>query len=404
MTEPKRILALDGGGIRGVFTLQILARIEELFRAERKDDQLVLADVFDLIAGTSTGAIIAAFLSWRLPVREIEKLYISHSPEMFAASSWTRQWKSKYQPEAIAEFFSEHFREKDGVKLASLGTEQLQKFLLVVMRNGSTGGDWPVSNNPKAKYNVRVFRDGTPNRECNLDVPLWQLLRASTAAPTFFPPEAIMLDDKPHLFMDGGMTPYNNPALIAVLMATLPCYRIEWPAGRELLHVISVGTGLARARMPDKAASDVNLLDHIRYIAPALIGSVAGEQDFLCRVMGDCVHGASCNSEIGALEMPTLFNAQEQKFTYARYDQPLDPTHPIIKSFLDQQAQSKRRWWKFLKGRHVSGAQMQLDDLKLIPLLQELGKEYAERHVRREQFYPRNAGFEPCSCSVTKDK
>lgn len=89
----KRILALSGGGVRGVFTLQILARIEELFRQEQKNKNLVLADVFDLIAGTSTGAIIAAFLSWGLPVREIEKLYIDYSPTMFAKEGWKR-WKS----------------------------------------------------------------------------------------------------------------------------------------------------------------------------------------------------------------------------------------------------------------------------------------------------------------------
>ena len=252
------------------------------------------------------------------------------------------------------------------------------------MRNGSTGSPWPVSNNPKAKYNVRVLEDGTPNLQCNLDIPLWQLLRASTAAPTYFPPEEIILGGVPHLFMDGGMTPYNNPTLIAALMATLPPYQFCWPAGRELIHVISVGTGLARARLPGKAASDINMLDHIRYIAPALIGSIAAEQDLLCRIMGDCVHGSIWDSEVGALEMPTLFNEQEQMFTYARYNQPLDATHPKIK----QQA----------------GGQMQLDDLRLIPFLQELGAEYANEHVRKEHLYPRGPDFMPCKCSVTKDE
>ncbi len=359
----KRILALDGGGIRGVFSLQILARVEELFRQERNDPHLVLADVFDFIAGTSTGAIIAAFLSWGLPVSEIEELYIAHSPEMFAKGSWTQKWKAKYKPEAIARFFRERFMEKDEVTPASLGTNRLKTFLLIVMRNGSTGSPWPVCNNPKAIYNDHS------HEECNLNIPLWQLLRASTAAPTYFPPEEIRLAGKTRLFMDGGITPYNNPALIATLMATLPRYRICWPTGRELLHVISVGTGLARARLPEKAASDINMLDHIKYIAPALIGSIAAEQDLLCRVMGDCVHGAIWDSEVGALEMPTLFTEQEQKFTYARYDQPLDSTHPKIKL--------------------LPGGQAQLDNLELIPLLQELGKEYAKEHVNKEHLHPR---------------
>lgn len=374
----KRILALDGGGIRGVFTLQILARIEEIFRGEKKNPDLVLADAFDLIAGTSTGAIIAAFLSWGLPVREIEKLYEDNSPAMFT-KDW-KQWKSTYNPEAIATFFKCYFKEKDGTP-AKLGTERLKTLLLIVTRNGSTGGSWPVTNNPKALFNLRRLPDGTPNRQCNLDLELWQLLRASTAAPWFFPPEQIPLGGKKHLFTDGGMTPFNNPALIAVLTATLPCYRLEWTATRGELHVISVGTGVARTRMPDKAAADIHKVDHLKYIPPALLGAVAWEQDYLCRVLGDCVHGAVLEREIGALESPSLLGAPEQKFTYARYDRPLDATHPEIEK--------------------LPGGQIELDDVKRIPLLRKLGADYAAEHVRREHFYPRTAGFTPCPCSVT---
>lgn len=374
----KRILALDGGGIRGVFTLQILARIEELFRNEQGKPNLALGDVFDLIAGTSTGAIIATFLKWGLSVRDIERLYIEQSPIMFAKARWADKWKYKFTPEAIARFFREQFTEDDVAKTpALLGSEKLRKFLIIVARDGSTGGVWPVSNNPKAIFNDRSRPD------CNLNLPLWQLLRASTAAPTFFPPEEIRLGNQDHLFMDGGMTPYNNPALIAVLTATLPRYQICWPATREELHVISVGTGLARARMPGKPASDMNLLDHIRYIAPALIGSISWEQDYLCRVLGDCVHGASLDSEVGALELPTLLKQQEQKFTYARYDWPLDCKEPRI--------------------ARLPGAQIGLDDLSVIPLLQELGAEYAAVHVHKEHFYPRSEGPLPsCACRVTE--
>ena len=57
---PKKILALDGGGIRGMLTVEVLAEIEELLRkALKRDANFVLADYFDCIAGTSTGAIIA---------------------------------------------------------------------------------------------------------------------------------------------------------------------------------------------------------------------------------------------------------------------------------------------------------------------------------------------------------
>ena len=82
-------------------------------------------------------------------------------------------------------------------------------------RNATTDSPWPLSNNPFAKYN-QLERD-----DCNLKFPLWQLVRASTAAPVFFPPEKIKAGKREFVFVDGGVTTYNNPAFIAFLMATV---------------------------------------------------------------------------------------------------------------------------------------------------------------------------------------
>jgi len=71
--------------------------------------------------------------------------------------------------------------------MASLGSESLRTLLLVVLRNATTDSPWLVSNNPAAKYNTL----DRPN--CNLRIPLWQLVRGSTAAPTYFPPETIQV-------------------------------------------------------------------------------------------------------------------------------------------------------------------------------------------------------------------
>jgi uncharacterized protein len=358
----KRILALDGGGIRGVFSLQILARIEELFRQDQNEPNLVLADVFDLIAGTSTGAIIATFLAWGKTVREIERLYVERGAEMFARERWYRRWKDKYRADAIAQFLREIFSEQDGT-CALLGSKRLRTLLLVIVRNASTGSAWPLWNNPDAKYSDRA------RANCNLDVPLWQLLRASTAAPYYFPPEDITLGDKHFLFVDGGLTPFNNPSLIAILMATLPAYRLSWPATREALHVISVGTGAVRARLPQKMAAKINMVDQIKYLAPALLGSVAIEQDILCRILGDCLHGAKIDTEIESLNAPSLFTQSEQKFTYARYDDPFDVTPSQAKELVTGRAE--------------------MDNLKLIPDLQKAGEEYAKQHVQPEHLVPR---------------
>ena len=70
--EPRaRLLSFDGGGIRGLFALQYAKRIETLLREKPGNPNAVLADHFHYVAGTSTGAIIAAFVSWGLPVHPV---------------------------------------------------------------------------------------------------------------------------------------------------------------------------------------------------------------------------------------------------------------------------------------------------------------------------------------------
>lgn len=360
----KRILSLDGGGIRGVFSLMVLERIEAEFRRARGRPGLVLREEFDFFAGTSTGGIIAAGLAWGLPVATILDLYRTRGAEMFALAAWYyRYWKCKYRSDAIAAFFQELFKEDDGTP-ALLGSPRLlagprPSTLLLTMRNATTGSAWPVCNNPRAEFNRRDRAD------CNLDIPLWKLLRASSAAPTFFPPEEIVLDGHSGLFVDGGLTPYNNPALVAVLTATLPCYRMEWPTGRDRLLLVSVGTGQVRARLAKTQAAALHTLDFARYIAPAMIGSTVMEQDLVCRVLGDCVHGAAIDSELQGLHGPGLLTETEKKFRYVRYDRRF----------------SAEETTAFEKATRKP---FSLDNLDLVPDLIRVGREYADAHVRPE--------------------
>ena len=90
---PKRILALDGGGIRGMIAVEILKEIEELLREETGGDKdFVLADYFDYISGTSTGAIIAAALSLGWSVDKIHNFYIKSGEQMFDKASLLKKF------------------------------------------------------------------------------------------------------------------------------------------------------------------------------------------------------------------------------------------------------------------------------------------------------------------------
>src|SRR5687768_10250111 len=80
--QPKRLLALDGGGIRGMISLEMLERIEQILKQEAGGgDEFRLADYFDYVGGTSTGAIIATCVSLGMSVAEIKRFYHERSEE-----------------------------------------------------------------------------------------------------------------------------------------------------------------------------------------------------------------------------------------------------------------------------------------------------------------------------------
>ena len=96
-TGPKRILSLDGGGIRGILTLQFLDTIEQKLRARTNDPALVLSDYFDLIGGTSTGSIIAAGLACGMTVDQLKKLYTNIGASVFQTTGINQFIPSKVQ-------------------------------------------------------------------------------------------------------------------------------------------------------------------------------------------------------------------------------------------------------------------------------------------------------------------
>ena len=121
---PKRILALDGGGIRGIITLEILAGIESLLREKsgRRDD-FVLADYFDFIAGTSTGAIIGTALSLGMSVPDIRSFYLDTGREMFDQASVLRRFRYKYEDTKLSRKLHEVFGTE-----TTLGSDKLRTF------------------------------------------------------------------------------------------------------------------------------------------------------------------------------------------------------------------------------------------------------------------------------------
>ena len=317
---PRRMLALDGGGIRGLLTLQVLDVLERALRARRGGQaSFRLCHFFDVISGTSTGAIIAAGLARGMSTTELLTFYRDFGREAFTKRRLFDRWKSLYENGALQRKLQDTFG------TATLEPEHLQCLLLVVARNATTDSAWPISSNPWAKYNERSRKD------CNLRLPLWQIVRASTAAPVYFPPEVIEFDKddpaKTFVFVDGGTTAYNNPAFLMYRMAVEPAYGLGWPRGERNMLIVSVGTGSCPSIGQSAGDPEQNLAGAAVQTLSALMSQAAFDQDLSCRTIGRCVAGPALDREVGDL-VPREDNGRRRPLTddlgrgflYARYD------------------------------------------------------------------------------------
>lgn len=376
---PKKILACDGGGILGLMSTEVLAKLEADLRMAHGKPDLVLADWFDFVCGTSTGAIIAACIASGMSMQRMREFYVGSGRDMFDKASLFKRLRYAYNDEPLARKLRAELDRALGHEAtaqhpnAPLGSDRLRTLLMMVLRNHTTDSPWPVWNNPAAKYNQRDRVD------CNLDLPLWQLVRASTAAPTFFPPEVVTFaEGSPReysfIFVDGGVTTYNNPAFLAFQMATAAPYRLNWPTGTDQLLIVSVGTGNAPKARPKLEADDMNILHHATSIPGALMNAASAGWDMTCRMLGDCRFGAEIDREFGAMVGGDgKVNWTGPKlFTYLRYDP--DVTHAGLSA---------------LGLGDIDPATLQeMDSVKHIASIQRVGAAYAQRHVRLSDFGP----------------
>jgi predicted acylesterase/phospholipase RssA len=323
---PKRILALDGGGLRGILTLGILKQIEDELRNRHGNDPAFrICHYFDLVAGTSTGAIIAATLAIGWSVDDITKKYFELGSRVFRRSLLRQGLlRAKYDETQLIEELQSVFGPD-----TALSSNVLNTGLLIVIKRLDSGSPWPVSNNPNGKY----FGSRPGGVIGNGDYKLWQAVRASTAAPDYFDPERITIAQLPgHApvygdFVDGGVSPFNNPALQAFMYATLGGYKINWPTGKDKILLVSVGTGAAD---PAVRRSEVAAAHAFRALL-SLMDDCAGLQEALLQWMSESPTARKIDSELGSLEGDLAGGAP--LLSYVRYNVELQPAaiHDLLK-------------------------------------------------------------------------
>jgi hypothetical protein len=244
----------------------------------------------------------------------------------------------------------------------------------ILTKRLDTGSVWLFHNHPNGPcfgqhYGTAISTDCTPNR----DIPIANLLRASTAAPTYFGPEFLeVAPGVKGLFVDGAVSPHNNPGLALLMLATLRGYGFRWPMGEDRLMLVSLGTGAPHPRP---------------VVGQKYEGSMAGIHAFnaLFSMMNDASRlgqeilqwiSASptawrIDSEVGDLSGDSLCG--RNLIHYLRYDAPLEAN-----------------WLERKLGLGVAARELvelqKIDQPEYAPQLLEIGRKAAKLEVKPGHF------------------
>ena len=357
---PKRLLALDGGGIRGLISLGYLACIEAELRRRYDAPDLVLSDYFDLIGGTSTGAIIASALALGWPVEKIHNMYLTLGRDAFRPrKSWlgpvSKLVSAKFDDKAVAALL------RDSLGDRALGSPDLRVGLMVVAKRADTASVWVLVNIPGHKY----FAE-------NKDLKLWEVVRASTAAPTYFKPQWIsdVGGGESGVFLDGGVSMHNNPALQLLMVATLEGFALRWPLGDENLLLCSVGTGAFTAAPNKKAMKRYSNLHWLALAAVQLMGDASELNQTVLQWMSRSPMARPIDTQIDRLTGDQL--GPQPLITYLRYNVDLEQ-RALLDVGLDYSSD---------RVSSLCG----MSEVKNIAELDKIGKAAAKAQVKDEHF------------------
>lgn len=298
---PKRILALDGGGIRGAITLGFLERIEQILRACHQKEDLKLCDYFDLIGGTSTGAIIASALAIGKEAKEIKQMYLDLGGKVFGKKKW-KKWEALFDAKPLKKELTRIFGDM------ILGDHKIETGLCIITKRADTRSTWPLINHPEGKY-----------YEKNKGILLRDAVRASTAAPVFFVPEKF---DVGHgefgAFVDGGVSMANNPALQLFLVATLKGFPFHWKTGQDKLLLVSVGTGVWQQRDNVDDVAGAKAWDWAIEVPSMLMADASWQNQQLLQCLSSTPTPWKIDREVGDMSADLL--TPEPILSYLRYD------------------------------------------------------------------------------------
>ena len=260
MQNTVRILSIDGGGIRGIIPAVVLARLE------RQTGQPV-ADLFDLVAGTSTGGILALGLTRPgqggrplYSAADMAELYEKEGAKIFSASWWRRMRtlgslaEERYSADGI-----------EGVLKAYFGETWLKEACTDVI----------VPSYEIERRTPFFFKSAMARERAEYDFPMWQAARATSAAPTYFEPARVPVGDSSDYWalIDGGVFA-NNPAACALVEA------ISRNPRATKFVVVSLGTGVTLPRISIERAKGWGTASWLRPVLDIVLDGVSATVDY----------------------------------------------------------------------------------------------------------------------------
>ncbi|MCB0835234.1 MAG: patatin-like phospholipase family protein [Bacteroidetes bacterium] len=262
-----RILAIDGGGIRGIIPGAILASLEEKLREKTHNPQAKLTDYFDFIAGTSTGGILSGLYlipdennpeKSKYSAREALDIYMKRGGSVFKSSFWQKLktgfglLKNRYQAKNINEMLKMSYGEKAWLKDAA-------KPCLVVSYD-------------LLQQKAYMFTRKAARENANHNFKLWEVARGTSAAPSYFSPGKMKAaGGQEYAFIDGGIIA-NNPALCALSevkkmnFSRIKNWKNDTPVRSEDIVMVSIGTGSEKKENMPQSMKNKGLLGWIKPI------------------------------------------------------------------------------------------------------------------------------------------
>jgi hypothetical protein len=185
-----------------------------------------------------------------MTVDALQELYLNIGKSVFKSGGFAKFLPESLQGKLAPKFPSAPLQAELDRQLGAdttLDSAKIRTGLMIMTKRLDTGSPWPLNNGGLGKY---AAQDGA--------LPLTQVVRASTAAPTYFAPEAIAIHARDGsvvdgAFVDGGVTPFNDPTLQLLMLAALQGYGFRWSTGKDRLLIISIGTGQYKQPRPAKA-------------------------------------------------------------------------------------------------------------------------------------------------------